>query len=161
MRSHVFPLLATVVLTLAGCAQLGLAPNVVDEDAVREEPGRREPTRVVVQHVLIAYADAKIPGVTRTLPEAERLAADVLSRARAGQTFDELVRDYTDDRNNNGVYPIANFGAPLEVPNEVERVSLVRAFGDLAFSMDVGSIELVEYDEERSPFGYHVVQRLQ
>ena len=159
MRSLVLPLL-TVAL-VSGCAQLGLAPNVVDESAVREEPGRREPAHVVVQHVLIAHADSKIPGVTRTIPEAERLAADVLRRARAGESFDDLVRDYTDDRNNNGVYPIANFGTPLEKPNEVERVSLVRAFGDLAFSMDIGSIEMVEYDAERSPFGYHVVQRLQ
>lgn len=161
MRSIALMLLPIVLVTVAGCAQLGLSENVVDESAVREEPGRREPTRVVVQHVLIAHTDADIPGVTRTVPEAERLAAEVLRRARAGESFDELVRYYTDDRNNNGVYPIANFGAPLEKPNEVERVSLVRAFGDLAFSMDVGSIELVEYDEERSPFGYHVVQRLQ
>ena len=153
--------LLLAVSLLPACAQVGLAPNAVDETAVREEPGRREPVRVVVQHVLIAHAGAELPGVTRTVPEAERLAAQVLGRARGGDGFDDLVRLYSDDRHAGGVYRVANFGAPLEKQGEVERASLVKGFGDLAFRLEVGEVDVVAYDAERSPFGFHVVQRLQ
>ncbi len=168
MRSSISPArtsfvsgcLAACLAFAAGCAQLGLAPNEVDETAVREEPGRREPAHVVVQHVLIAHEGAEIPGVTRTLPEAERLANTVLEKARGGARFDDLVRLYSDDRGDGGVYAIANFGARREAPNEVERVGLARAFGDAAFSMEVGEFALVPYDKKRSPYGFHILQRL-
>jgi hypothetical protein len=161
MRAALSPILAAVLVLTSACAQLGFAPNEIDESVVREAPGRREPARVVVQHVLIAHGEAEVPGVTRTIPEAQELARLVLERARSGAKLDELVRLYSDDRNNNGIYSVANYGAPLEKSGEVARTSLVKAFGDLAFAMDVESIELVEYDAERSPYGFHVVQRLQ
>lgn len=158
------PTLAALVLALAvlpSCAQVGLAPNEVDESVVREDPQAREPARVVVQHVLIAHEGAQLPGVTRTIPEAERLAAEVLGRARNGDRFDDLVRLYSDDRHEGGVYRIANFNAPLEKQGEIERASLVKGFGDLAFRLEVGAVDVVAYDAKRSPYGFHVVQRLQ
>jgi len=153
------PLLA--LAALCSCAQVGLAPNEVDETVVREDPTSREPAHVVVQHVLIAQAGAELPGVTRTVAEAERLAAEVLDRARAGDAFDDLVRLYSDDRHEGGVYRIANYNAPLEKQGEVERASLVKGFGDLAFRLEVGAVDVVPYDAKRSPFGFHVVRRLQ
>jgi hypothetical protein len=155
----VAPLAALVLLS--GCKQIGLAPAEVDESVVRETPGRREPSRVVVQHVLISHADAGIDGVTRTIPEAEKLAQEVLQRARGGTEFDELVRLYGDDRSNDGILGVVNYGVAQEKPGDVERTKLVKDFGAMAFRLEVGEIDVVAYEKDRSPFGYHVITRLQ
>jgi hypothetical protein len=152
-------LAAAPALLLGGCQQVGLAPNEVDENAVRETEGPREAVRVVVQHVLIAHEDAGIPGVTRSIEQAGALAGVVLVKAKAGEDFDELVQLYGDDRDSGGVYAVTNFGASA-TPDEVERVTLVRGFGDLAFKLEPGGIGLVKYDKVKSPHGFHVIKRL-
>lgn len=40
------------------------------------------------------------------------------------------------------------------------RASLVPAFGDLGFALQPGEIGLAEHDEQRSPFGWHLIKRL-
>jgi len=40
------------------------------------------------------------------------------------------------------------------------RAALVPAFGDLGFTLEPGEIGLAEHDEQRSPFGWHVIKRL-
>jgi len=101
-----------------------------------------------------------VPGVTRTLAEAESMARRVLAAAEDGAVFAELVRLYGDDRTNDGVLAIANFGVSPASFGELERVALARDFGDAAFALDVGDVRLVRYHEDRSPFGYHVLTRL-
>src|SRR5262245_66077390 len=56
------------------------------------------PDRIVVQHLLVSFA-GKLPGknVQRTEAQARALAQQLLERARAGESFDDLVRKYTDD----------------------------------------------------------------
>jgi len=161
MRLTPRPAFPLALLLVAGCAQLGLAPNEVDQTVVREDGSRRAASHIVVQHVLIAQAESGIPGVTRTIDEAERLAQQVLAKARAGESFDALVRLYGDDRKNDAVIPVANYGVSTEKPGEVSRAALVRGFGDAAFALEVGAIVLVPYDADRSPFGFHVLTRLQ
>jgi len=156
-------LLITVFPTLVGlggCRQIGLAPDEVDGTAVREETTSRQPDHVVVQHVLIAHEGAEIAGVTRSIDQARTMAATVLQKARAGDDFDELVRLYGDDGNSSAVYAISNFGVTPATAEGVERVGLVRGFGDLAFSLQPDEVGLVEYDAVRSPHGFHVVKRL-
>jgi parvulin-like peptidyl-prolyl isomerase len=40
------------------------------------------------------------------------------------------------------------------------RASLVPAFGDVGFALAPGEIGLAEHDEQRSPFGWHLIKRL-
>ena len=158
------PLLLVLVLValfaLGGCQQIGLAPDEIDESAVRETSGKNEPVHVVVQHVLIAHEGAERPGVKRSIEQARVLAERVLAKAEAGADFTGLVKLYGDDRGGDGISAIANFGAEPATYEGVERVGLVRGFGDLAFTLEPNEIGLVAYDPVRSPHGFHVIKRL-
>ena len=152
--------LCLAVLVGAGCAEIGLAPHEPDREAVRIASDAREPSRVTVRHVLIAFDGAKLVGVTRSLEKAERVATNVFEAAQSGRPFDELVRLYSDDGGGNGEYTLSNWGVPQVDPDEMERGRMVRDFHRAAFSMDVGEIRLVPYDEQGSPLGFHIIQRV-
>lgn len=154
-------LVLVVAALLGGCKQIGLAPHETDPGAVKVDPNERsEPVRVTVQHVLIAYDGSKIPGVTRSLEKAGRIAQNVYEAALAGRDFDELVRLYSDD-GGDGRMTIANWGLGRDEPEHLERGSLVRHFSRAAFGLDVGAIALVPFDAGGSPYGYHVIRRLE
>lgn len=40
------------------------------------------------------------------------------------------------------------------------RAAMVAAFGDVGFALAEGEVGLAEFDEEKSPFGWHVIKRL-
>lgn len=40
------------------------------------------------------------------------------------------------------------------------RAAMVPAFGDVGFGLQIGEVGLAEYDEAKSPFGWHVIKRL-
>src|SRR5262245_19102701 len=110
-----------------------------------------EPDKVVVQHLLISFA-GKLPGkvVTRTQAEAKDLVHKLLDRARAGEDFDALVKQYTDDR-HPGVYTMVGAGGSPGA-GEYGRDQMVPGFGDASFRLQVGEIGLCDYDGVRSPF---------
>ncbi|MDH4197908.1 MAG: peptidyl-prolyl cis-trans isomerase [Candidatus Aminicenantes bacterium] len=121
----------------------------------------REPERVQVQHILIAFQgsipDAK---VTRTKEEAEKLAQELFSRAQKGDNFDALVREYTDDQ-HPGIYAMTNHNvAPIPDRQEYAREGMVKAFGDVSFGLKVGGVGLAAYDPETSKYGWHIIKRL-
>jgi hypothetical protein len=139
---------------------VGLSENEPDPNAVRRPADERtEPSHVVVRHVLISFDETRLTGVTRTKAEAERLAQRVNEMARSGRDMAELARLYSDDRHGTGEYSIANWGVAAD-PSEMERERMARGFGRVAFSLDPGSIGLLDYDENDSPFGWHVIQRV-
>lgn len=115
---------------------------------------------IKLQHILISFA-GKIPGknITRTEDEARALAAQVLERAKKGEDFDALVKTYTDDR-APGIYSLANTGVTPS-GDEFARNRMVPAFGDVGFSLAPGEIGMAEYDPARSPFGWHIIKRLE
>ncbi len=115
---------------------------------------------VVVQHVLIAHNGTGIAGVTRNPREAEQLAQRVLARARRGESFDRLVRLHSDESRDKDIYDLTNYGVPPSRKGQVQRVQMVRGFGDVAFKLRPLEIGLVPYDEARSPYGWHVIKRL-
>jgi len=119
-----------------------------------------EPDRVVVQHVLVSFA-GKLPGkmVKRTPVEAEELAHQLLERARKGEDFDALVRQFTDDQ-PPGRYTMVNRGGTTGA-GEYGREQMVPGFGDASFHLQIGEIGLCDYDAVRSPFGYHIIKRIQ
>ncbi len=119
------------------------------------------PEHIVVQHVLIGF-QGSVPGktVTRTKAEAEKLANEVLEKARKGEAMDGLVQQYTDDQ-FPGVYDLANNGVtPDKTKQEFPRSGMVKGFSDAAFSLSVGNVGIANYDLKASPFGWHIIKRL-
>lgn len=121
----------------------------------------QEPEHVEVQHLLISFKGS-IPKdtVVRTQAEAEALAKDLFERAKKGEDFDSLVKEFTDDQ-HPGIYRMANINIePDQSIQEYSRSRMVKAFGDVSFSLKVGEIGLAEYDPETSKYGWHIIKRL-
>jgi hypothetical protein len=123
-------------------------------------PAPAAPEHIKLQHILISFA-GKVPGknITRTQEEARTLAAQVFDRAKKGEDFDSLVKTYTDDR-APGIYALANSGVTPSA-DEFSRDRMVPAFGEAGFSLAPGEIGMAEYDPARSPFGWHIIKRLE
>lgn len=120
-----------------------------------------EPQRVLVQHVLISFA-GKLPDrvIRRSEEEARQLARQILERAESGEDFDALVKEYTDD-SHPGLYRMANRGEVPQGDDEYRREDMVPGFGDVAFALAPDGVGLCEFDAMDSPFGFHVIKRLQ
>lgn len=117
------------------------------------------PAHIEVQHILIGFAGS-VPGkgITRTKEEANKLAHEILDKARKGANFDTLVATYTDD-SPPGIYKMAATGVS-SVMGEYKREQMVPAFGNVGFAISPGNIDIAEYDPRTSPFGWHIIKRL-
>jgi parvulin-like peptidyl-prolyl isomerase len=142
-------------ISLALFLGLGLFP-AFDARAEKEA----EPDRVVVQHILIGYKRS-VPNkkVQRTKKEARALAEKIYRRALEGEDFDLLVEEYTDD-SAPGIMSLTNRDAPMRGDSRT-RDEVVPGFGDAAFSLEVGEITLVKYSFGSSPYGWHIIKRLE
>jgi peptidyl-prolyl cis-trans isomerase C len=122
-----------------------------------------EPERVTVQHILIAFKGS-LPDdtkVTQSKEDAEKLALQVFERAKAGEDFAAMVKMYTND-SYPGIYKMTNKGVtPDKSKQEYSRTGMVRAFGDVGFSLEVGGVGLAVYDPATSRFGWHIIKRLE
>jgi hypothetical protein len=121
----------------------------------------KEPDFIRVQHILISFK-GRIPGkppLERTKKQADALADKLLARAQDGEEFDALVREYTDDK-HPGIYDLVNAKAPLR-SGARQRKEMVPKFGDVAFRLEVGEIGLVRFNSMTSPYGWHVIKRLE
>ena len=100
--------------------------------------------KVTLQHILIGFVGAKRGSESgHTEAEARALASDVLARARAGEAFTALMKQYTD------------------VLTQDDRDDYARYFADVGFRLQVGEIGVAPYHRVKSPFGWHVIQRLE
>lgn len=107
------------------------------------------PTAIHARHILISHTDARMAGedITRTREEAQSLAEAIARRARSGEDWDALHRAHSDETNGPEGGDLGTFG----------RGQMVPAFERAAFALEVRAIsEAVE-----SPFGFHVIQRLE
>lgn len=135
-------------------------------DLRTEPPGSDEPEFVTVQHLLVAF-DGTIPEkeISRTRDQAEQLANELFERAKSGEDFDPLVREFTDDQ-HPGIYRMANFWSEPDMsPEEVgdklfPRALMVPAFGDTGFPLEVGEVGMAEYHPDSSKYGWHIIKRL-
>jgi len=118
-----------------------------------------EPQHVQVQHILIGFAGS-VPNkpITRTKEEAKTLAYQLLDRARAGEDFDALVRQYTDD-SPPGIYGMSGISV-TPLPGEYPRDQMVPAFGNVGFAVSPGNIGIADWDPGSSPYGWHIIKRL-
>lgn len=117
------------------------------------------PQHVQVQHILIGFSGS-VPGksIARTQEQAKALAYQILDRARKGESFDELVRQYTDD-SPPGIYGMSGIGV-APAPGEFPRDRMVPAFGNVGFAISPGNIGIADFDPSTSPYGWHVIKRL-
>lgn len=135
-------------------------------EATAEQPqasAAQEPERVTVQHILISFKGSAIPKpeVTRSQEDAEALAREVFERAKKGEDFDALVKEFTDDE-HPGIYKMYNLDVtPDQSVKEYPRAGMVKAFGDISFSLVVGEIGMTEFDPETSKYGWHIIKRLE
>lgn len=173
--TRIWMLLIVLGLTVCGCGVS--SEKVVDgvsqdlaspaDSAAPAVMENGEPSFITVQHVLIGF-EGSVPGkgITRTKEEAEALAKEVLAKAQAGEDFLKLVEQHTDD-SPPGIYKMANFGVKVDrrpaSPADMvaPRAQMVAAFGDTGFPLQVGETGLAEFDTKSSPYGWHVVKRIE
>lgn len=108
-----------------------------------------------VQHVLIGWKDApankRRPGdpraKDRTKDAADKLASDVLAKARAGADFAKLMKEFSEDpgsKDNARSYEVS------------EDAPLVEPFKNLSMRLKLNEVGMVKSD-----FGWHVIKRVE
>jgi parvulin-like peptidyl-prolyl isomerase len=149
--------LTALALGCGGGAESRSEPQAEATPELRSRRSGPEPEHVLLAHVLVAFQGTGTKA-TRTRAAAEKLAADVLSKARKGEDFSTLMRDFSDDQ-GDGVYGLANHRVN-PVGDEHERRLMVSAFGDLGFQLEVGEVGMAVYDPVKSKYGWHIIKRL-
>ena len=168
MRRRLVYLVAMAALgalvVMMGCGSSDESADKTEETAASDVAAeqRVEPDFVTVQHILIGF-QGTLPNknVTRTRDEAAKLADELLGKAKAGADFDALVKEYTDD-SHPGIYKIANLGLQANPAAGVyPRGGMVKAFGDVGFSLEVGEIGVAVYEPDASKYGWHIIKRVE
>ena len=151
-------------LCLTGCTGVQTKDSGVYREGVTTPSG--EPAYITVQHCLIGF-EGSVHGkvIVRSQSEAEKLAQELFAKAQAGEDFAAIVTAHTDD-SPPGIYKMANDGFPGDMTSQVPsnyvyaRSGMVPAFGNTGFPLEVGEVGLAVYDENDSPFGWHIVKRI-
>lgn len=124
--------------------------NVTDDDIKKfydDNPSKFEqPEMVRASHILLSTRD---PETNKDLPDDQKAAKrkkaeDVLKRARAGEDFAKLAREYSEDpgsKDKGGEYQFA-------------RGQMVAEFESTAFSLKTNEIS----DIVTTQFGYHIIK---
>jgi peptidyl-prolyl cis-trans isomerase NIMA-interacting 1 len=153
----------TLAITVTGCADLTVPGNGAPPAAAEPEPAAAAPeaappaptpapppeeAKVAASHVLIQYKGSmrSAPTVTRSKEEAKKLAGEVLAKAKKGQDFAGLAKQYSDEPGaKDRAGALGKFG----------KGQMVKPFSDAAFALKPGEISaVVETD-----FGFHVIKR--
>jgi parvulin-like peptidyl-prolyl isomerase len=136
--------------TASAASASSASPPASQEPAATATSPASPPTEITAQHVLVAYKGAqRAPkSVTRSRGDAKTRAEEVASKAKAGQDFTELVKQYSDDPEaQSRLGSLGKFG----------RDKFDKAFTDAAFALKVGETSGVV----ETPFGFHVLRRNQ
>lgn len=136
--------------TAESVLQRELKVNITDEEVKKffdENPARFEqPEMVRASHILIGTRD---PNTNAELPDDKKqakrkLAEDLLKRARAGEDFAKLAKEYSDDPGSK------DKGGEYKFP----RGQMVPEFESAAFSLKTNQVS----DIVTTQFGYHIIK---
>ncbi len=157
-RYQLVPVLCLLLAALAGCgSQATESDSAVQAEggaAAPEElsaaPPPQTPTRptwLAASHILFTHSGAARAGadVTRTKEEGLALARDVAAKARAGEDFATLAREYSDG-------PTAPKGGDLGIFSGTQ---MVPAFTEACIGLQVGKTS----DPVETQFGFHIIRR--
>src|SRR5258708_1799656 len=119
------------------------ATSAPPAQATAPAPPDAAPDTVIAQHLLVAYKTAKHAPktVTRGKAEAKARAAEALAKIQSGTTFEDAVREYSDD---------AGSADRLGSVGKFHRDDMAPAFSDAAFALRVGQVSAVV----ETPFGF-------
>jgi hypothetical protein len=159
MRTIGLLIVLSLFILAAGCQSKNESDAPASGEQAQKAP---EPDYITVQHILIGFSGS-VPGkpIERSNNQARALAEDIFKRAQAGEDFDALVKEYTDD-SFPGKYKMANFGLPASPDQKIyARGNMVRAFGEVGFPLAVGEVGLAEYDPQLSKYGWHIIKRVE
>ena len=109
---------------------------------------QQEATEVEAAHILLMYrgSERAPASVTRSKEEAKQQIENLLKQVKSGADFAELARQYSD-------CPSKAWGGNL---GKFTRGAMVKPFEDAAFSLKKEKIS----DVVETPFGYHIIKRL-
>jgi parvulin-like peptidyl-prolyl isomerase len=125
-----------------------------------EKAANGQPAVITVQHVLISFQGSERSEQKRSQAEAEKLAFEIVNRAKGGEDFEKLMKEFSNDP-GGGTYTLVNEGLSAnQSAGEYDRRGMVPAFGDVGFRLAVGEVGLADYDLKTSPFGLHIIKRI-
>jgi len=120
-----------------------------------------EPDYVTVDHILIGVRSPRMPDGFEA-KKARTIAYDLLARLEEGESWDALKRSHSADPPPGGPYKMVNSNVRRAATADViPRGGMVRAFGDVGFALQVGALGMADYHPDKSPFGYHIIKRIQ
>jgi parvulin-like peptidyl-prolyl isomerase len=119
-----------------------------------------EPDYIKVQHILVGFAGAPRLKCTRSKEEAKRLADTIFAEAKAGARMEDLMDKYGTDDSKPGIYGMSNTNAAPK-SGYTKRTGMVPAFGNVGFPLKVGEVGMAEHDARNSPYGWHIIKRVE
>jgi parvulin-like peptidyl-prolyl isomerase len=135
-------------LLVTKLAEKEILPNLqIDESILKQEfvKIKDQVVQVKASHILVCYTGTTRCSTTRTEEEALERVAEVLSKLDAGQNFNDLAREYSDDPSaTTNLGDLGWFG----------RGQMVKAFEDSAFGLRVGLVSR----GVKTDFGYHLIK---
>lgn len=158
--------MAASLAAATGCASLATSPEWTGGGLATLAPARaaeveaseqrereriaRQPKEVGARHILVMHDKSREHPETikRTRDEALKRAKECLVRVRAGEDWNQLVKEYSDEPGADERHgDLGVFG----------RGMMVKQFSEAAFDLRVGQVsEVVE-----TPYGFHIIQRTQ
>ena len=108
---------------------------------------RKKVEKVSARHLLVMHDESmrKPPEITRTKEEALARIGEVKQKLEAGQSFEDMAREYSDGPSGPKGGDLGSFGRGRMHP----------AFEAAAFGLEVDGVS----DVVETPFGYHLIQR--
>jgi parvulin-like peptidyl-prolyl isomerase len=120
----------------------------IESADILARPAEKGPVSVL--HVLIGYKDAPAArdpkAKERSKEDAVKLVNEVLTKAKSGTDFKQLMKEYSEDPGSKDT------GRPYDITADAQ---MVEPFKKLSLRLKDNEIGVV-----KTPFGYHVIKRL-